>query len=252
MINYRGGLAGTFLEKWSWLVAGIFRKRHVTVPSTFLQDVFEKYDIETSIVPNIVNLSDFTPKGHTLPDAQAPKLLVTRNLEPIYNNETVIKAMSIVLKTAPNATLKIAGSGPEKNKLREMVENMGLENHIEFVGKLDRNAMIEAYHLADIAINPSLADNMPNSVLEALAVGVPVVSTNVGGVPHMVKDRETASLIPPKSPELMAEKIIELLNDPALYQHYVQQGQAQIAQYTWPSVYPILQKNYQSAIQAQS
>jgi glycosyltransferase involved in cell wall biosynthesis len=85
-------------------------------------------------------------------------------------------------------------------------------------------------------INPSLADNMPISVLEALASGVPVVTTNVGGVPYLVQHEKTALLVPAQNPEAMAEAILSLLNNPVKAGEIRQAGIDSVRQYTWPNV----------------
>ncbi len=84
--------------------------------------------------------------------------------------------------------------------------------------------MAALYRSADVMLNPSLADNMPISVLEALASGVPVVTTNVGGVPYLVEHEKTALLVPPQNPEAMAEAVLLLLNDPVRAKKYGRQA----------------------------
>ena len=159
-------------------------------------------------------------------------LLVARNLEPIYDNETAIRAFSIVNREYPEARLTIAGSGPLTEVLHTLAESLGLGKSVVFAGRLDKDKMAEAYRKADIAINPSLVDNMPNSVLEALASGVPVVSTNVGGVPFVVEHELTALLVPPKSPDEMAKAMLRLMHDSALSEKLVNSGLAEAGKYT--------------------
>jgi glycosyltransferase involved in cell wall biosynthesis len=113
-----------------------------------------------------------------------------------------------------------------------------------FAGRLDRDAMAQAYRAADIALNPSLVDNMPNSVLEAMASGIPVVSTYVGGVPYIVTDEQTALLVPPNSPETMANAILRLMNDTALSNKLVDNSLAEVQKYTWQQVWPQLAELY--------
>ena len=119
-----------------------------------------------------------------------------------------------------------------------------------FTGRLDRDAMAALYREADIMLNPSLADNMPNSVLESMASGVPVVSTDVGGVPYMVQDGVTALLVPPAKPEAMAAACLRLLGDAELWARLQQAGLAEVQRYTWGQVAPLLAAHYRQAIQA--
>ena len=85
-------------------------------------------------------------------------------------------------------------------------------------------------------INPTTVDNMPNSVMEALACGIPVISTNVGGVPFIISDQETGLLVPPNDPEKLAAAILRLKGDATLQQTLRANGLAQVEQYTWGEV----------------
>jgi glycosyltransferase involved in cell wall biosynthesis len=97
-------------------------------------------------------------------------------------------------------------------------------------------------------LNPSVTDNMPNSVLEALASGVPVVSTNVGGVPYLLTDGETGLLVEPRRPEAMADAVRRLLAAPELRARLVRNGLAEAQRYTWATVSPLLLQAYQRAL----
>ena len=174
--------------------------------------------------------------------------MVARNLEPIYDNETAIRAFALVRSRYPDATLTIAGSGPEAGTLQALTDHLALTTAVTFTGRLEPQAIANLYREADIAINPSLVDNMPNSVLEALASGIPVVSTNVGGVPYIVSDGETALLVPARSPEAMASAITRLIEEPSLCSQLIDNGMAEVQRYTWDTVWPLWEKVYQSAL----
>lgn len=247
IVNYRGGEAGAFLEKSASKIRWSLSKASVlAVPSGFLQEVFGRFGIVADVVPNIINLERFrnlnphrTTRCH---------LLVARNLEPIYDNETAIRAFALVHSRYPDATLTIAGSGPEAGTLQALTDHLALSTAVTFTGRLEPQAMANLYREADIAINPSLVDNMPNSVLEALASGIPVVSTNVGGVPYIVSDGETALLVPARSPEAMASAITRLIQEPSLCRRLIDNGLTEVQRYTWDNVWPIWKKVYQSAL----
>lgn len=163
-------------------------------------------------------------------------LVITRNLEAIYGIETAIRAFAQVFANDPSLRLRIAGSGPAEASLRALVQQLGVADAVTFVGRLDRPGIVALYAQADAMLNPSTVDNMPNSVLEALACGLPVISTNVGGVPYIVRHGETALLVPPGEPDAMAEAIRELKNDAVLRRSLREKGLAEIEQYSWPRV----------------
>jgi phenylacetate-CoA ligase len=97
-------------------------------------------------------------------------------------------------------------------------------------------------------INPSLADNMPNSVLEAWASGVPVVSTNVGGIPYLAQHGVNADLVPPANPSAMAHACITLLSDAVLWRQRAGAGLQEAQRYTWQRVQPVLCDVYRRAM----
>ena len=239
IVNYRGGSAETFLKSsFRWMRPTLQVADKIVVPSGFLQAVFGKWGIMTTVIPNIVNLPLFSrAMGRTEREQiHAPRLVVTRNLEPIYDIPTVLRALALLLRDFPRAHLTIAGSGPERAALETLASQLGIVGSVTFTGRLDIKEVAALYRSADVAINPSRVDNMPNSVLEALASGVPVVSTNVGGVPYIVQNRQSALLVPPGNPRDMAEAVADLLNDPGLRRHLIDNGLTLVKRYAWPNV----------------
>lgn len=246
VVNYRGGEAEEFLNRSPSLVRFTMRQTCVlVVPSGFLQGVFARFGMAATIVPNIIDLSRFHARD--VVRTAVPHLVVARNLEPLYDNLTAIRAFQIVQAKYPRARLTIAGSGPEAQHLSQIVQDMGLDHAVQFAGRLERDAMAALYRSADIMLNPSLADNMPNSILEAWASGVPVVSTNVGGIPHLAQHGINASLVPPGDPSAMAQECITLLSDAVLWQQRAQAGLQEAQRYTWQRVQPVLDEIYRQA-----
>ena len=255
VVNYRGGEAARFLGRSRTVVNwSMQRVATLAVPSKFLQEVFDQFAMTAEIVPNVIDLSRFFPRGpRGLGDqghADSISILVARNLEPLYDNATALRAFALVRERYPNAHLTIAGSGPEASRLESLSTQLGLQGSVRFAGRLDRDAMAGLYRAADVMLNPSLADNMPNSILEALACGVPVVSTNVGGVPFLVQDGVTALLVPPGDALSMADATLRLLDDDALWTRLSAAGVQEAQRYTWLRVAPILGGVYRRAIDA--
>lgn len=247
VVNYRGGEAAEFLGRSGFLVRFTMRQtQSLVVPSGFLQAVFAKFGMQAGIVPNIIDLSRFHARDPVR--TGPPHLVVARNLELLYDNMTAIRAFQIVRTRFPQARLTIAGSGPEAPTLRRAVQAMGLTGAVTFTGRLERDAMASLYRSADIMINPSLADNMPNSVLEAWASGVPVVSTNVGGIPYLAQHGVTADLVPPADAQAMAQASMTLLSDDVLWAQRAEAGLNEAQRYTWTRVQPVLCDAYRCAI----
>jgi glycosyltransferase involved in cell wall biosynthesis len=250
VVNYRGGEAESFFQKsFRWVRPSLKRVAAVVVPSGFLADVFNRRGIDVHIVRNIVDVQRFTPSGvpaqHRSGD---PHLLVTRNLEPIYDIATALRAFRRIYDACPGASLTVCGSGPERESLLAVAEELGLGGAVTFTGRLDNDRIAGLYQSADVLMNPSLADNMPISILEALASGVAVVSTDVGGVPYLVSHEKTALLVSPGDDRAMAGAVISLLENPALRERMVKTGQEEIHDYTWPRVRGELLAVYSSVL----
>lgn len=247
VVNYRGGEAATFLERSQALVRWSMKRcAALAVPSGFLAEVFQRFGMPSQVVPNIVDLQRFRPRVDGAV-RQGVRLLVARNLEPIYDNATALRAFALLCRGRPDATLTVAGSGPQLAELQALAAELSVADRVTFTGRLDRDAMATAYREADVLLNPSLVDNMPNSLLEAMASGVPVVSTDVGGVPFIVTHERTALLVKAGSPEAMAAAAARVLDEPGLATALRAAGLAEVARYTWPQVAPRLAAVYRLA-----
>ena len=247
VVNYRGGEAADFLARSQSIVRwSMKRATKLLVPSAFLEAVFARCGMPAEVLPNIIDLDRFHPAARNA--EPAGHIVVSRNLEPIYDNETALRAFRLVLDRRPNTRLTIAGSGPEEARLHSVAAALNLGDRVRFAGRLDRDAMALLYREADVSLNASLADNMPNSLLESLASGVPVVSTNVGGIPFLVRDGETALLVAPRDAEAMAAAVVRLLEDESLRGRLSKAGAGAIQRFAWPHVAPVLAEVYRRAM----
>jgi glycosyltransferase involved in cell wall biosynthesis len=247
VVNYRGGGAESFLERNAWAVRPIVgRAAALVVPSGFLQEVFRRFGMPSVIVPNIVDLAQFRP-APVRRGGQGVHLLVARNLEPIYDNETAIRALAILRNDVPDARLTIAGEGPLRASLERLASELGVADAVRFCGRVANADMPLLYASADVCLNPSLVDNMPISLLESLASGVPVVSTRVGGVAYLVEHDRTALLVEPGDPAAMAQAVLRLLRDASLRARLRQSGLDHVRGFDWPGVRPQLLAVYAAA-----
>ena len=234
VVNYRGGDADAFFSRQlRWVRSTLACADSAIVPSGFLAAVFAKYGVASTVVPNIVNLETFHP---AISRPATPHLIVTRNLEPIYDIDTAIRAFAVVAAAHPDARLTVAGSGPSLPHLARLTADMGVADRVRFTGRLDNAVLPDLYRSATVLVNSSLVDNMPISLLEAMASGVPIVSTNVGGIPYLVEDGKTALLVPPGDPAAMAAAILRLTRDLRLAEELARAGLEAVQQYAWPNV----------------
>ena len=252
IINYRGGEAGAFFDKaFFWVKPSLDRTTEIIVPSGFLEAVFNKRGYTTRIVPNIIDLSRFSPKetsAQPLQQKDVINILAARNLEPIYDNATVLRAFKIIKEKIPAAHLTIAGSGVEEEYLKKLAKELTIDSSVTFTGRVDNKDMPALYQSADIMVNGSLVDNMPISILESLACGIPVVSTNAGGIPYLVEHNKTALLVSTKDHVAMADALLTLIQDDVKRNEISNNGLKSIEKYTWVNVKNCLLPIYQEAI----
>ncbi|SNR75720.1 Glycosyltransferase involved in cell wall bisynthesis [Lutibacter agarilyticus] len=196
------------------LCSFIFKHSLVTIaPSNYLQVEFQQKGFKTQFIPNAIELKNYPFKQRTV---LAPNLLWVRAFDAIYNPTMAIEVLEILKTTYPNATLCMVGADKDGSleKVIQFAEEKGLLNSIEFTGYLSKEEWIEKSKNYAIFMNTTTIDNTPVSVLEAMALGLPVVSTNVGGLPYLIQEDITGCLVAAGDAAAMAFKIGILLQQP--------------------------------------
>lgn len=142
---------------------------------------------------------------------QGPVVLSTRRLEPIYDVETFVRAIPLVLRRMSEVRFVIAGSGSEEPRLRAMAESLGVKAAVQFVGRLSPEELPRYVASADIYVSTALSDGgLASSTAEAMACGLPVIVTDVGDNRLWVEDGVNGFVIPPRDPEALASRIVHL------------------------------------------
>ncbi|WP_409771968.1 glycosyltransferase family 4 protein [Thermaurantimonas sp.] len=160
-----------------------------------------------------------------------PNLLWMRSFHPIYNPEMALETIKLLKNTYPEIKLYMAGSdlGYFK-KTKEMVTEMGLENNVIFPGFLNIHGKNHFARICDIYICTNRIDNLPVSLLEMMALGLPIVTTNVGGIPYLIQNDE-ALLVPSEDSKAMAEAVERIINNPDLGIQMVKRGKDLVKKY---------------------
>ena len=198
---------------------GIERSDGVTAVSEFLKkmtvDEFQIAKPPIQVIPNFVDLSSFS-RTHGYRDrstfaAAGQKILLhVSNFRPVKRPLDVVRILERVIREVP-AVLLMVGEGPERASARALARRLGLSDHVRFLGRQDR--IEELTGSADVFLLPSELESFGLSALEAMASGVPVVGSDAGGLPEVVKHTETGFLLPVGDIEGMAARTIEILKD---------------------------------------
>lgn len=232
ILNYHSGEAEDHLRSWPRTAIPVIKLAdELIVPSQYLVDVFSKFGLDAFAVANIIDDRFRFRERRPL----RPVFLSNRNLYPLYNVACVLRAFAIIQQRFPEARLIIAGNGSQRPMLESFVRRLNLQ-HVEFRGWVTPKKMLELYDEADIFLNSSNIDNMPISILDAFASGMPVISTSAGGIRCIVSHEQTGLLVPKNDHEGMAACAIRLLESPELASSLARNAYEECPTYTWAAV----------------
>jgi glycosyltransferase involved in cell wall biosynthesis len=232
LVHYHSGEAPDHLKR-SRIARSVLKRVDLNVvPSAFLQGVFARFGIPATVVANTIDLRRF---AYRIREPLAPRLLSTRNLEPLYNVSCTLRAFARVQARFPDATLTVVGQGSQSDALRALAGELGLRN-VTFTGAVPPEQIHRLYDDADIYVQSPSIDNMPNSVIEAFACGLPVVATRTGGVPAILTDGVHGLLADDDDDAAIAAHVIRLLEHPTDARRLAAAAYETCAAYEWPIV----------------
>jgi L-malate glycosyltransferase len=233
LLNYHSGEAEDHLEHWRLTALPIMKLvDKIVVPSGYLVDVFRRFGLWAEAVPNTIDLSRFAFRER---NPLRPIIVSNRNFEAHYNVECVLRAFALIQKEMPEARLIVAGDGSRRSGLHALADELGLKD-VEFAGQVPQEKMPGLYQRADIFINASDIDNMPVSHIEAFACGLPVVTTDAGGIPYMVIHGRNGLMVSRGDHKALAAGVLQLLKDGELAARLIRTAQSDCEQYTWAAV----------------
>jgi glycosyltransferase involved in cell wall biosynthesis len=233
VLNYHSGQAADHLKRWRRTAIPTMRLADkIVVQSRYLVEVFARFGLDARAVFNHVEMDSFRFRERR---PVRPVFLSNRNLEPLYNVGCVLRAFALVQRRFADARLTVVGDGSQRSELERLAHELGLRN-TKFTGLVAPERMPALYDDADIYLNGSEVDNMPLSLLESFAAGLPVVTTDAGGIPYIVTDGETGLLVPKGDHERMAQSAIRLLEDNELALKIATQAREECRRYSWAAV----------------
>ncbi len=230
-----GGNLPERLENSRKLSESLFGNAKVNIaPSRFLHDIFQKHGFDnTEIIPNAIKSDNYPFKKRS---SFKPKLLWVRRFQKRYNPFMALKILRILKQSYPDASLCMVG--PEKDgtmaSCKMLVEKYDLD--VRFTGKLRKKHWAELSRNYDFFINTTSVDNTPISVIEAMSLGLAIVSTDVGGMPMLIEHGRDGILVPEDDEKSMANEIIKIIEDPIKGENICLNARKKVEQFDWDLV----------------
>lgn len=219
------GLAGRFLQSAS----------HVVAPSEYMVEMLAEANVKALCIPNFIETSHYPFK---IRNRVRPKLLWVRSFHKIYNPLMAIEVVLLLKSYYQDVHLTMAG--PDKDGsmsvCKNTIEMRNLESSITILGKLNKEEIREIAKQHDVFINTTTIDNHPVSVIEAMGLGLVIVSTNVGGMRYLIQDQINGILVPNNDAVTMVDAIVNLIENPALVSPLQINARKNIEEYDWQIV----------------
>lgn len=239
VITLHGGDLPVFADRWPVRVRRLLRSAVVvTTPSQYLLEAMKPYRADLKLMPNAL---DVTAYEFHLRDKPRPRLVWLRAFHDIYNPCLAPKVVATLVDQFPDIQLSMIGPDKGDGSLqatKQIAEKLGVSQRIRFPGAVPKAEVPDWINRSDIFLNTTDIDNTPVSVLEAMACGLCVVSTNVGGIPYLIRDEENGLLVPPNDAETMAAAVGRLLRHSTLARKLSLNARAGAERLDWSAILP--------------
>lgn len=233
VLNYRSGEADDHMGTWRSARWAVDLADVVVTPSGYLVDVFARHGVAARAISNFVDADVIRWRDRRTPQ---PRFLGNRPFEPLYNVPCVVRAFARIQREIPDAALVLAGAGPERGAIERLVSELGCRN-VRFSGSVAPRDMSALYDWADAFLNAPNIDNMPGSVIECFAAGLPVASTDAGGIPYVVTDGKTGLLVHVNDDDALARAGLRLVRECGLGHRLATNALAELrGKYVWSAV----------------
>lgn len=171
-------------------------------------------DVPIEVIPNAIELSVFIPPRQRHQEGSVRLLFVGR-LNAFKNVEMLVETASrLLVRGIDNFELQLVGEGEHRSNLERLVVEKGLTRHVRFLGWVDRAAIVEIYRQADIFVTATIWEGMPNTVLEGMACGLPVVGTRASGLAELVREGVNGYLVDVNDAAALTDRLADLIDNP--------------------------------------
>jgi glycosyltransferase involved in cell wall biosynthesis len=239
ILTLHGGNLPEFARRWPRRVRRLLRSAAmVTAPSGYLQQQMRPYCFDILEVPNPIDVARYPYRHRIVP---RPRLIWLRAFHPLYDPSLAVEVLARVAAAAPDAEVTMIGPDKGHGSLQQaqrLARQLGVAAKVRFVGPVPNRDVGQHLAPADVFLNTTTVDNTPVSVLEAMACGLCVVSTDVGGMPYLIEHGRSGLLVPPRDPQAMADAVGQVLRDPELGGRLSDAARRAALEHDWSVVLP--------------
>jgi glycosyltransferase involved in cell wall biosynthesis len=239
ILTLHGGKLPEFAARWPRRVRHLMRSAAVvTTPSGYLLDKMKSLYPGLQLLPNALDLNKYYFKPRLKP---RPRLIWLRAFHNIYNPQLAPHVLASLVNTFPD--MRLFMFGPDKGdgslqNTKQVAMDLNVTEQLEINGRIHKTEVPICMNTCDVFLNTTFADNTPISVLEAMACGLCVVSTNVGGIPYLLEHEKDALLVPPNNSQVMAAAVHRILTEPVLAERLSRNARKKAEQFDWAAILP--------------
>ena len=239
ILTLHGGNLPVFARRWPGRVRRLLTSAQVVVtPSRYLMAEMQEHGERFQLIPNPLDLSAYPYRPRREPQVN---LVWLRAFQKIYNPRLALKVAALLFPEYPQ--LRLIMVGPDKGdgswqEMPQLARELGLADRVIFQERVAKTEVPAWLNRGDIFLNTTFVDNAPVTVTEAMACGLCVVSTAVGGIPYLLTHEEDALLVPPDDPEAMAAAVRRILAEPGLARRLSENAHQKAEQFDWSVILP--------------
>jgi glycosyltransferase involved in cell wall biosynthesis len=253
VLTLHGGGLPEFFQKYPKPIRHLFSNAaEIVTPSGYMREAFRSVRADIRLIPNPIEV---TSARFRVRETAAANLIWVRAFHSVYNPQMAVRVLKTLVDHGFDAHLIMLGpnkgDGSQAETL-QLAKNLNVDQVIHVVGGVPHKQIPDWLDKADIFINTTNYDTAPRSVLEAMANGLCVVSTNVGGIPFLLKDEVDCLLVAPNDHEAMANAIMRILAEPQLSEKLSANARKSTEEFDWSTILPQWEKLFAEVIEKET
>jgi len=239
ILTLHGGNLPAFARRWPGRVRRLLTSARIIVtPSRYLLAELQEYGGRFQLIPNPLDLSAYPYRPRREPQVH---LVWLRAFHKMYNPRLALKVAAQLLPEYPELQLIMVGPDKGDGSWQEMPQlagELGVTDRVIFQERVAKSEVPDWLNRGDIFLNTTFVDNAPVTVTEAMACGLCIVSTDVGGIPYLLEHEKDALLVPPDDPDAMAAAVRRILTEPGLARRLSENARRKAEQFDWSVILP--------------